>query len=116
VSLELVEPAQKGYWERPDLGIGPEDIKITGKTVIVRVHSLGAVVTPVSVLELRDAKGKLVATAPVPSLEAPLDLKPRWTDILLTVPDGTDLSNGSVQVDPEGKIQQITRRNTIVKW
>lgn len=116
VSLELIEPAEKGYWERPDLGIGPTDVKITDNSVKVRVHSLGAVATPSTTLELRDAKGKLVAIAQVPPLEAPLDLIPRWTDITLTVAEGTDISSGSVQIDPEAKIKQITRRNTIVKW
>jgi hypothetical protein len=52
----------------------------------------------------------------VPALEAPLDLLPRWTDITMTVTDGTDLSKGSIQVDPEEEIMQITRRNTTVKW
>jgi hypothetical protein len=116
VTLELVKPAEKGYYQRPDLGMGPEDVKVSGKSVTVRVHSLGAVATPVTTLELKDAKGKLVTTAPVPSLEAPLDLKPRWTEISLTVPEGTDLSHGSVQVDPLEKIQQITSRNNVVKW
>jgi hypothetical protein len=116
VSLELVVPAEIGYWDLPDLGIGPMDVKITGNSVKVRVHSLGAVSTPATSLELRDAKGKLAATAPVPPLEAPLDLIPRWADITLTVAENTDLSKGSVKVDPEGKIKQITRRNTMVKW
>lgn len=116
VSLELVKPAEKGYWQRPDLGIGPEDIKITGNDVTVRVHSLGAAATPATTLELRDADGKLAATAAVPPLEAPLDLRPEWVSISLKVPVGTDLSKGSVIVDPAGKIEQITRRNTVVKW
>jgi hypothetical protein len=116
VSLELIKPAEKGYWERPDLGIGPNDIKITGNSVKVRVHSLGSVATPATTIELRDAKGKLAATAPVPPLEAPLDLKPRWADITLVVPGGTDISSGSVRVDPEAKIKQITLRNTIIRW
>lgn len=116
VSLELIEPAEKGYWERPDLGIGSDDIRITGNLVTVRVHSLGAVATPATLLELRDATGKLVATAPVPALEAPLDLLPSRTEVTLSVPGGTDLSRGSVQIDPEGKIKQITRRNTTVTW
>jgi hypothetical protein len=116
VSLEMIEPAEKGYWERPDLGIGPSDIWIAGNSVTVRVHSLGAVATPATILALKDAQGTTVANAPVPPLEAPLDLLPHWTDITMTVPDGTDLSKGSVQVDPEGKIKQITRRNTYVRW
>jgi hypothetical protein len=116
VTLELEEPAKKGYWELPDLGIGQEDVKITGNKITVRVHSLGSVNTPATTIELKDAKGKLVAKEPVPSLHAPTDLKASWTDITLVIPAGTDLSSGSIQVDPENKIKQITRFNTKVKW
>jgi len=116
VLLELLEPAEKGYWERPDLGIGTGDIKIDGNSVTIRVHSLGTVDTPATHLELKDANGNIVGTAPVPSLEAPLDLKPRWKDVTLNVSEGTDLSKGSVEADPEGKIMQITRKNTMIKW
>jgi hypothetical protein len=49
-------------------------------------------------------------------MEAPLDLNPNWVDIKLAVPPGTDLSSGSIQVDPEKKITQITRINTTVTW
>jgi hypothetical protein len=116
VSLEQIEPAQKGYWDLPDLGLGKEDIKIKGNVVSVRIHSLGAVNAPATTLEIKDAMGKVVATAPVPALEAPFDLKPRWTDIILSVPAGTDLTSGSVQIDPEARIKLITRKYTIYKW
>ncbi len=116
VSLELIEQAEYGYWELSDIGIGTGDIKISGNTVTVRVHSLGAVDAPATTLELKDAKGNVVATTVVPSLEAPLDLKPRWADINLTVSEGTDLRSGTVQVDPERKTKQITRRNDMIKW
>ena len=116
VSMELIEPVEKGYMERPDLGIGPADIKIDANQVTVRVHNLGNVASPGSTLELRDVKGNLVASASVPPLEAPLDLKPRLTDIKLTVPEGTDLSSGSVIIDPGNDIIQITKRNDIVRW
>jgi hypothetical protein len=116
VELELVEKAPSDYWERPDLGIGPQDVKIKGQQVSVRVHSLGAVSTPETSLELRNGSGKLIASLPVPALEAPLDLVPRWVDLKLEVPKGTDLSSGSIHLDPEMKINQITRLNTIVKW
>ncbi len=116
LSLEMIEPAEKGYWDRPDLGIGPSDIRIAGNSVTVRVHSLGAVDAPGSTMVLKDAYGTAIAYAKVPPIEAPLDLVPRWTDITMTVPDGTDLSSGSVQVDPEGRIIQITSRNNYVNW
>ncbi|MBN1107153.1 MAG: hypothetical protein JXA55_00220, partial [Bacteroidales bacterium] len=116
VSLELVEADDKGYWELPDLGIGPGDIKIEDNTLTVRVHSLGAVASPSTTLELRSANGITVLTVPVPPLDAPLDLKPRWAEVILTIPEGTDLQHGSVVVDPSCSIRQINRSNTIVKW
>ena len=116
VTMDLTEPAKSGYWERPDLGIGPSDVTVKQNSVIVRVHSLGAVATPATTLELKDVLGRVVATVPVPPIEAPVDLLPRFTDVLITVPGGTDLSSGSIQIDPEGKIKQITRKYTSFKW
>ncbi len=116
ISLELIESAAKGYWERPDLGIGTDDVQIKNNEVIVKVHSLGAVATPATTIELKDAAGNLVASAPVPPLEAPLDLKPRWIEIIISIPEGTDLKNGCVEIDPKKETQQISRKNTIVEW
>jgi hypothetical protein len=116
IRLELVEPAQTGYGERPDLAIGSSGIKIDGNEVRVRVYSQGAVGTPETTLELKNARGETVGIQPVPAMEAPLNLDPNWMDIKLTVPPGTDLSSGSIQIDPQKKITQITRLNTLVKW
>ena len=82
----------------------------------VRVYNQGAVGTPETTLELKNAKGETVGTQRVPAMEAPLNLDPNWMDIKLTVQPGTDLSSGSIQIDPQKKITQITRLNTIVKW
>jgi hypothetical protein len=116
VSLELIEPSEKGLWDLPDPGIGTDDVNISGNRVTVRVHNIGAVASGETTLELRDAKGNIAASVRVPALEAPLDLKPRWKDIIISVTDGTDLSSGSVEIDPERKMDQITRRNDIVRW
>jgi len=116
IQMELVEPAAKGYWERADLAIGRDDVNVSGDRVTVRVHSLGAIDTPETVLELRDQNGGLISRVNVPSLKAPLDLVPKWTDIRIDVPEGIDLTHGSVTVDPENSIQQISRSNTSVKW
>lgn len=52
----------------------------------------------------------------VPALKAPLDLVPEWIELKITVPKGSDISNGSVQLDPEKKMDQITRLNDYIKW
>lgn len=116
LKLELVKPSENGYWDRPDIGIGPSDVKINGQIIKVRVHSLGAVASKPASLELRDSKGNIVITALIPSLEAPIDLKPRWKEIILTVPEGVDINHGNVQIKTGDKDPQITNRNKMVKW
>jgi hypothetical protein len=116
IKLDLQEPAQTDYTDRPDLAICASGISIKGNRVIVRVYSQGAVGSPETLLELKDATGKQINTAAVPALEPPLDLVPRYVDITMDIPQGTDLTNGSVEVDPDKKITQITRLNTMVKF
>jgi hypothetical protein len=116
VTMELIEPATIGYRDRADLGIGKDDVRIQGNNVTVRVYNIGAVESSQTILELRDANGQVVAVRDVPPVEAPLDLIPRWQEVKITVPEGTDLSRGSIIVDPKNKIPQITRKNTILEW
>lgn len=116
LQLELIAPSKNTPWKLPDLAINKKSVKICKNEVTVRVYSQGAVATPEAVLELHDATGRKVKTALIPLLEAPLDLVPRWTDVKITVPEGTDLSHGIVLIDPDKKINQITRKNAVVEW
>ena len=68
---------------RPDLGIGPDDIRATANGLDVTVHSLGSVATPAGELEAIDAKGLVLARAPIPPLTAPLDLVPKTVTLHL---------------------------------
>lgn len=116
IKLELVERAKSNYADRPDLGIGSSDIKVDNDEMIVHVYNLGATSSPATTLQVRDVKGNKIATVAVPVIKAPLDLVPQWTEIKITLPRGADLSAGSVQLDPEKKVNQITRVNDYVKW
>lgn len=116
VNMELIKPAETDYWERSDLAIGISDIKIVGDKVIIQVHNLGAIESPETNLELRDGNGELVKEMSVPSLSAPLDLIPKWVEISIGIPAGTDLTNGRVEVDPDKEIVEITRKNNTVSW
>lgn len=116
LELELVKKAEKEYSERPDLAIGPNDIKVEKDSITVRVHNLGAVNTLSSRLEIKNGIGQIIATSPIPTLEAPVDLYPKWLDINIKIPEGTDLEHGSVLLDPELKIKEITKSNNTVKW
>jgi hypothetical protein len=76
------------YWSRPDLGIGERDVKLDGRRLTVTVHSLGAVGAPASRLVLRDRAGSILATARVPPLEAPMDLRPSLATVAIEVGPG----------------------------
>jgi len=103
------------YWQRPDLGIDPEDVLVNGREVLVRVHSLGSVDSPETTVVFRNPAGRIVATETVPSIPAPIDLHPKLRDIRMTLPDGMTAEGGSVEIDPDHKLEEITRLNNVVK-
>jgi hypothetical protein len=82
----------------------------------VTVHSLGAVDAPASKVVLRDAAGKVLATARAAALKAPLDLLPKTEVVTLTLPHGADWKGGSVSVEMNGKLPEITQLNNRVQF
>lgn len=115
VTLKLISKSTP-YWNRPDLGIDKEDVAVKGRSVMVTVHSLGAVDAPASKLVLADANGKVIASATVPQLRAPLDLFPRTAKVMLTIPAGASIRGGSVILDPDATMKEITRVNNQVRF
>ena len=114
LNLKLVN---KGipYWTRPDLGIGTDDLVVKGNKVTVTVHSLGAVDAPPTELALLDREGKIIASVPVPGLKAPVDLFPKKLNVTLTTPPGSRIGGGSIVLDPNSTIKEITRINNRVR-
>jgi hypothetical protein len=102
------------YWSRPDLGIDPEDVRVEGSRMTVKVHSLGAVDAPASRVVLRDRAGRVVATASVPPLKAPSDLMPKTADAALDLAANTDWHGGAVTVEMSSADPEITLRNNRV--
>ena len=113
IELKLVAKGVP-YWTRPDLGIGEDDVKVEGDRVKVTVHSLGSVDAPASKVVLRDRAGKVLASAAVPAIKAPLDLFPKTAAVSLTLPAGAEWKGGSVTVESGGKVPEITQRNNRV--
>jgi len=87
VDFELVKAGPPPA-ERPDLGIGEADVAVNGQTVTLTVHSLGAQEARGGTASLLDAKGRVLATAPVPALAAPLDLIPKTATVTLPLKPG----------------------------
>jgi hypothetical protein len=113
IELKLMEKGVP-YWTRPDLGIGEDDVKVEGGRVKVTVHSLGSVDAPSSKVVIRDKDGKVLATAAVPAIKAPLDLFPKTAAVELSLPKGAEWKGGSVSVESSGDVPEITQRNNRV--
>jgi hypothetical protein len=111
LELKLVDNGTP-YWSRPDLGIGQDDVVVSGGRVKVTVHSLGSVDAPASKVVLRDRLGKAIATAKVAAMRAPNDLMPKTTTVMLSATE-RELRGGSVTVEMDG--EEITLLNNLVK-
>ncbi|HEX8141314.1 MAG TPA: LamG-like jellyroll fold domain-containing protein [Pyrinomonadaceae bacterium] len=114
LTLRLVSKAAP-YWARSDLGIGKDDVTVQGRKVTVTVHSLGAMDTAPTTLALLDGSGKVLASSPLPALKSPADLMPKTIKVTLTAPAGSQLSGGSVLIDPDARTREITRINNRVR-
>ena len=113
IELRLVEKGVP-YWSRPDLGIGSDDVKVEGGRMKVTVHSLGSVDAPASKVVLRDKSGKVLASAAVPAIKAPLDLFPKTATVVLALPAGAEWKGGAVSVELSGEVPEITQMNNRV--
>ena len=100
--------------QRADLGIGVDDVRLSGRELFVTVHSLGAVATPEGILQVRDASGRTVAQAPIPPLAAPLDLNPKTTEVRLTLPVGFASRGSLIAIGTAGDAPEVTRLNNVV--
>ena len=89
-------------------------MKVKNGKVQVTVHSLGSVDSPSTAIALLDSTGNVIARTQVPALKAPLDLKPKTAVVTLSIPKIKTLSGCRVMIDPERKINEITRGNNSV--
>ncbi len=103
------------YWDRPDLGIDREDVQVHGREVLVRVHSLGSVPSPATTVVIRNRNGEIISTEKLGPIPPPLDLYPKTANVELTLPDGTGAAGCAIEIDPDHKLEEITRLNNVVK-
>jgi hypothetical protein len=106
VNFELVSP-EPSTADRPDIGIGPDDVKLEAGKVAVTVHSLGAVDASAGTATLLDAKGRTLASVAIPPIAAPLDLEPRTARIELPLKPGAV----RVRIVLDGGVREVTRLN-----
>jgi hypothetical protein len=102
------------YWNRPDLGIGQDDVRVGDRVVTVSVHSLGNAATPGARVVLRDHSGREIAQGRVAALPAPSDLKPRSTLVRLNVPRTWQKSGSTITIEVPSTVFEITTVNNRV--
>jgi hypothetical protein len=102
------------YWQRPDLGISSDDVTWRDGSLLVTVHSLGSVPAPETKIVFKSADGSVVASAMIPALPAPVDLLPKTAVVTLALPGGARPAGGSVEIDPDGRLLEITTCNNTV--
>lgn len=108
---------QEMDYQKPDAAMGPEDISMepTSGMLNVKVHNVG--VRPVDniVVQIREMEtGVVIGEQTIPHLDAPLDLKPRIE--ALEFPNLDAKARGGVEVilDPQNKLEDLTRLNNRV--
>lgn len=84
--------------KRADLGVGRGDVTVKGSAITAVVHSLGAQDAAPAKLELVDASGKVLASAPTPALKAPRDLLPKTASVKLKIPAGAKVQGLRVRI------------------
>ncbi len=90
-------------------------MQANGRKVRVRVHSLGAVPSPATTVAFRNRAGEIIATTKLGPLPAPVDLQPKTKEVTLTLPVGADTTGGTVEIDPDRQLEEITRLNNAAK-
>lgn len=113
LEFDLVE-AGTPMSARPDVGLDPEDVRLSGRSAEVRVHSLGGVDAPAGTVVIEDASGVELGRAPFASLSAPADLQPRTQSVLVRL-DRTPSGPVFVRLLLDGAPQEITAANNRVQ-
>jgi hypothetical protein len=96
--------------DRPDISIGADDVGVEKGRVTVTVHSLGSVAAPAGTAALINARGKTLASVPIPPIAAPIDFLPRTATVELPLKRGGVL----VRIALDSGANEITQSNNVV--
>jgi hypothetical protein len=116
LDFRLIAPGQPTD-QRPDIGIAADDLKLSGRTLRLTVHSLGSVDAPAGVAMVEDSAGHVIATAPIPPITAPRDLVPHTAGVTIKLPASSPagmrvtikLANGAAEVTQLNNAVPLTR-------
>jgi hypothetical protein len=120
--VHIVELKQRQARPRPellpDLALGDGDVfydQATDRLKVV-VHNLGSAAARDVVVRFEDPQGHLLAERIIGRLDAPLDLRPKTAVVWLPQPTLHPVPRIVVRIDPEGKVEEITRENNRGAW
>ena len=109
LEIKLVERSREDYWQRPDLAIGPQDVRWTDKGLSVTVHNLGNNPAGNVTVRVVDATGKTLGQKTIPRIDAPADLVPRRLPVAFdTVPRRDRVT---ICLDPDDAIPELNEGN-----
>jgi hypothetical protein len=101
----------------PDLAVGDGDIfydKPTDRLKVV-VHNLGSAPAKDVTVRFEDLDGNLLLRRTIVHLDAPLDLQPKTAVVCLPQPTLLPVDRIVVRIDPDERIQEITRENNRIE-
>jgi len=114
IDFALSEKASTQPSDRPDLGIGADDIRLQKDSIAVTVHSLGALDSHPGRVVLHDSNGTIYATALIPPMKAPRLLIPQTAIIKLHLPAHRPWRDLHVRVSQIDDASEITMINNDV--
>jgi hypothetical protein len=108
---------QEMDYQKPDAAIGPEDVTMepTSGLLNVKVHNVGIRPVDQIVVQVRDMEtGTVLGEQTIPHLDAPLDLKARVEAVEFPNLDAQARRGVEVIIDPQNKLEDLTRLNNRV--
>lgn len=112
ISIDLTGEVQEMAEYLPDAGISARDVVVDGDHVRVTVHNIGTVEVENLTVALYDGE-KALGRRVIQNLEAPLDLLSRTKQVAFSI--SSDMPDAvTVVLDPEKKLEEITRVNNRV--
>lgn len=102
----------------PDLAVGAGDVfydKATDRLKVV-VHNIGAAAAKDVLVRFEGPAGTLLLERTIALLDAPLDLEPKTAVVWMPQPLLHPVDRIVIRIDPEGRIDEITKENNHLVW
>jgi hypothetical protein len=82
----------------------------------VIVHNIGSAAAENVAVRFEGPDGNLLGERVIARLEGPLDLKPKTAVVWLPQPTLHPVGRIVVRIDPQGRVEEITRENNRSVW